>query len=305
MSHAAASPNPDTTHPDLRFVARVAPRHLVTPTTLPYLRALTKAMAWHRPRGVEVVAVTTDVGVRLQRPKVRAIPGAALLWLHGGGYVMGTAAQDDRLCRRYASALGATVAAVDYRLAPEHPYPTPLEDCYRALTWLARQPTVDPRRIVVGGASGGGGLAAAVALLARDRGEIALAAQLLAYPMLDDRTSKIPRTDNPGYRMWNHASNAYAWSRYLGGADPEIAVPARAHDVSGLPPAWLGVGTLDLFHDEDVAYAARLTAAGVPCHLEVVPGAFHTFDLLRPKAPVSQRFFDSQCAVLRDALTLR
>lgn len=244
MSRTTPTPGRDAIHPDLRFHARLAPRRLVTPATLPLLRALTNAMAWHTPRGVEVVAVTADVTVRLHRSEHSKIPGPALLWLHGGGYVMGTAAQDDRLCRRYARALGATVAAVDYRLAPEHPYPTPLDDCYCALAWLARLPTVDPRQIVVGGASGGGGLAAALALLARDRGEIDLAAQLLAYPMLDDRTSAVPRLDNPGYRMWNHASNDFGWSCYLDDADPDIAVPARVQDLGGLPPTWLGVGTL-------------------------------------------------------------
>jgi acetyl esterase/lipase len=282
----------------------VAPRHLVTPRTLPYLRAFTQAMAWRTPRDVEVVAVTTDVTVRVHRPNNAMTPGPALLWLHGGGYVMGTAAQDDRLCRRYARALGSTVVAVDYRLAPEHPYPTPLEDSYRALTWLAGLPTVDPSRIAVGGASGGGGLAAALVLLARDRAEIPLAAQLLAYPMLDDRTSGRPRLDHTGYRMWNHASNEFGWSSYLGDTDPDLAVPARAREIGRLPPTWMGVGTLDLFHDEDLNYAARLTAAGVPCHLEVVPGAFHSFDLLRPKAPVSQRFFGSQCVFLRYALSI-
>jgi acetyl esterase/lipase len=299
------SPSHDAIHPDLRLIARIAPRRLVTPKTLPYLRAFTNAMAWHTPRGVERIEVTADVSVRLHRPMNPMTAGPALLWLHGGGYVMGNAAQDDRLCRRYARALGATVAAVEYRLAPEHPFPIPLEDCYCALRWLAHLPTVDPRKIVVGGASGGGGLAAALVLLARDRDEIDLAAQLLAYPMLDDRTSVPLRLDNPSYRMWNHESNEFGWSCYLGDVDPDIAVPARARDLGRLPPTWLGVGTLDLFHDEDVAYAHRLTAAGVTCHLEVVPGAFHSFDALGPKAAVSQRFFDSQCDVIRDALTMR
>jgi acetyl esterase/lipase len=260
-------------------------------------------MAWHTPRDVEVIALTADLSVRVHRPANTIDPGPALLWLHGGGYIMGTAAQEDRLCRRYARALGATVVAVDYRLAPEHPYPTALEDSYDALTWLVGLPTVDASRIVVGGASGGGGLAAALVLLARDRGEIPVAAQLLAYPMLDDRTSATPRPDHPGYRMWNHASNKFGWSCYLGGADPRRAVPARAVEVGGLPPTWIGVGTFDLFHDEDVAYADKLAAAGVACLLEVVPGAFHTFDLLQPKAAVSQRFFDNQCAFVRDALS--
>jgi acetyl esterase/lipase len=223
----------------------------------------------------------------------------ALLWIHGGGYVIGSAAQDDDLCRRYARELGAIIASVDYRLAPDHQYPIPLEDCYSALQWLVRLPSVDPARVAIGGASAGGGLAAALALLTRDRGEIPLTAQVLVYPMLDDRTVG-RHLDSPGLRLWNQSSNKYGWSAYLGGADPEVAVPARREDLSGLPPAWLGVGTFDLFHDEDLAYAERLKAAGVRCEVEVVPGAFHGFDGIVPKAHVSRSFFGSQCALLRE-----
>jgi acetyl esterase/lipase len=189
---------------------------------------------------------------------------------------------------------------VDYRLAPEHPYPAPLEDCYSALTWLAGLPAVDPARVAIGGASAGGGLAAALALLARDRGEITPVLQLLAYPMLDDRSGAVPK--NLNYRLWSPKSNRFGWAAYLGTADPQVAVPARRDDLSGLAPAWIGVGTHDLFHDQDLAYAERLTAAGVPCDVEVVPGAFHGFDAVVPKAAVSRSFFASQCASLRTAL---
>jgi acetyl esterase/lipase len=241
----------------------------------------------------------SGVGVRLHRPVGVSQSAPALLWIHGGGYVIGTAQQDDPVCRRFARELGITVAAVDYRLAPEHPYPAALEDCYSALTWLAGLPAVDPGRVAIGGASAGGGLAAALALLAHDRGEVTPVLQLLAYPMLDDRSGTTP--DNPNYRLWSPKSNRFGWASYLGSADPRVAVPARREDLSGLAPAWIGVGTNDLFHDEDIAYAERLTAAGVPCHVEVVPGAFHGFDLVVPKAAVSQSFFASQCAGLRTA----
>jgi acetyl esterase/lipase len=223
------------------------------------------------------------------------------LWSHGGGYVIGHAGQDDVLCRRFARELNATVASVDYRLAPEHPYPAPLDDCYSALKWLAALPSVDPARVAIGGASAGGGLAAALALLARDRAEVPLIAQLLVYPMLDDRTVERNGLDKPGHRLWNQSSNRFGWDAYLGDADRDVAGPARREDLSGLPPAWLGVGSLDLFHDEDLAYAERLRAAGVPCEVEVVPGAFHGFDGIAPKAEVSQAFFRSQCALLRQA----
>jgi len=192
---------------------------------------------------------------------------------------------------------------VNYRLAPEHPYPAPVEDCYSALTWLSRLPSVDPARLAIGGASAGGGLAAALALLARDRGEVDLTAQLLVYPMIDDHTVQRTDLDHPGHRLWNQSSNRFGWRAYLGDADPDVAVPARRDDLAGLPPAWIGVGTLDLFHDEDLAYAERLRAAGVPCEVVVVQGAFHGFDGTAPKAAVSQSFFASQCALLKAAFT--
>lgn len=251
--------------------------------------------------GVEAITLASGAGVRLFRPAGVTETTPALLWIHGGGYVIGTAQQDDQLCSGFSRRLGITVASVDYRLAPEHPYPTPLEDCYSALTWLAGLPSVDRYRIAIGGASAGGGLAAALALLARDRAELSPAFQLLTYPMLDDRSSATaPRAH---YRLWDNRSNKFGWAAYLGNADPAVAVPGRRDDLSGLPPAWIGVGTHDLFHDEDLAYAERLTAAGVPCQVETIPGAFHGFDLVLPKAQVSRRFFDSQCNSLRAALS--
>ena len=290
-------------HPELRRSARLLPKQMITPVTLPFVRAASRLMWRNAPSDVEVLTLGSGVSVRLHRPAGTSSPGPALLWIHGGGYVIGDAAQDDDLCRRFAEKLGATVAAVNYRLAPQHPYPVPLEDCYAALSWLTGLPSVDPDRVAIGGASAGGGLAAALALLTRDRGEIPLVAQLLVYPMLDDRTVGRADLDNPGHRLWNQTSNRFGWQAYLGDADPDVAVPARRDDLAGLPPAWVGVGTLDLFHDEDLAYAQRLQDAGVPCEVTVVPGAFHGFDGIAPNADVSQRFFASQCALLRNAYT--
>jgi acetyl esterase/lipase len=288
-------------HPDLRRIARFAPRHTVGPRSLPLIRVLSGLTGRRRPPSdVEVIPLESGMGVRLFRPAGVPEPAPALLWIHGGGYVMGSAQQDDALCRRLCRKLGITVASVEYRLAPEHPYPTPLEDCYSALTWLAGLPAVDPGRVAIGGASAGGGLAAALALLARDRGDIAPAFQLLVYPMLDDRSSEA--ATNPNIRLWSPRSNQFGWTAYLGNADPQVAVPARREDLSGLPPAWIGVGSNDLFHDEDLAYAERLKNAGVPCEVEVVPGAFHGFNLVVPKAQVSQRFYTSECDALRSAL---
>ena len=146
-------------HPDLRRIARLAPRSLVGPRTLRVIRRLSSVMPRGKnPDGVEALILRSGVGVRLHRPAGVSQPGPALLWIHGGGYIIGTAQQDDALCRRFARELGITVAAVDYRLAPEHPYPAPLEDCYAALTWLAALPAVDPARVAIGGASAISGL---------------------------------------------------------------------------------------------------------------------------------------------------
>jgi len=290
----------DEIHPDLRRVARFAPRQIVYPWSLPLLRRLPIANR-SSDDGVDVVDLPSGAGARLYRPTAAAAPTAAMLWIHGGGYLLGSPEQDDALCRRYVQRLGIVVAAARYRLAPEHPYPIPLQDCYQVLTWLAGLPGVDADRIAIGGASAGGGLAAALGFLARDRGEVSPVLQVLSYPMLDDRTVG-PELDKPGFRLWNTRSNRFGWTSYLGGADPAVAVPARRTDLAGLAPAWLGVGTLDLFCAEDLAYAARLNAAGVECEVHEVPGAFHGFDGLAPKAAVSQAYFDSTCASLRRAL---
>lgn len=286
-------------HPDLRRLARFIPRQVVYPWSLPLLKRLPTPPA--NNEGVEVLTLPSGAGVRLYRPTTAGGDTPALLWIHGGGYVIGSPEQDDALCRRYVERLGCVVAAVRYRLAPQHPYPAAVEDCYSALTWLAALPDVDADRIAIGGASAGGGLTAALAFLARDRAEVTPVKQVLSYPMLDDRTVD-PALDVPGSRLWNAASNRIGWRSYLGGADPAIAVPARRDDLTGLPAAWIGVGTLDLFHDEDVAYARRLTEAGVACEVHEVPGAFHGFDGIAPTAPVSRAYFDSQCAALLDTI---
>ncbi|MCV7410012.1 alpha/beta hydrolase [Mycobacterium florentinum] len=297
-------PNSDV-HPDLRRIARIAPRQLVTPRSVSLIRALLPLRTLRKSdasEAAEPITLASGAGVRLFRPPGVTEPGPALLWIHGGGYVIGTAAQDDRVCHNFSTRLGITVASVEYRLAPEHPYPTPVEDCYSVLTWLAGLPAVDPTRVAIAGASAGGGLAAALAFLARDRGEVTPLLQMLVYPMIDDRSSLT--AGKPDYRLWSTRSNQFGWAAYLGDADPQVAVPARRDDLAGLAPAWIGVGTHDLFHDEDLAYAERLRAAGVPCQVEIVPGAFHGFDLVAPKVKVSQRFFDTQCETLRTALAV-
>jgi acetyl esterase/lipase len=283
-------------HPDLRFASMVLPRRVVSRRTLPVMRKLSTLLPENN--GVEVHDLGTGARLRVfRRPGPSASPSAALLWIHGGGYVIGTAAQDDRLCRAFAENADVTVVSVDYRLAPDSPYPAALDDCDAALQWLLSQSDVDPTKVVIGGASAGGGLAAALALRVADGGAISPVLQLLAYPMLDDRSDKVSEL----HRLWDARSNPFGWQSYLGGADPAAAVPARRDDLSGVAPAWIGVGTLDLFFDEDKRYAENLQKAGVPCEFVTVPGAFHGFDLAVRKAEVTKTFFAAQCEALRTA----
>jgi acetyl esterase/lipase len=299
---APGSPTDDPVHPDLRLAARLLPRTIVTGATIRPLQALSRRLAGRRPAGVDVHDLGDGVAVRVHRPAdddvTTASSGGAMLWMHGGGYVIGSAAGDDQRCSEFARRLGIVVAAVEYRLAPGHPYPVPLQDCHLALEWLARQSDVDADRIILGGASAGGGLAAALALRCRDVGDFAPRFQLLVYPMIDDRTTEDPAGDPARLRVWSPRSNRVAWAAYLGGADPVLVAPARRDDLHGLPPTWIGVGTRDLFHDEDLAYARRLSDAGVPVTFDTVPGAFHGFDIVAPKLRVSREFLGRQCEIL-------
>lgn len=304
----------DAFHPELRSIARWLPRGAGRPWLVRLMRWVPMPSV-RLPEGITLRELAVEPGSAV---RVRVIgptgggPRPVILWIHGGGYVMGRAKQDDRLCGRLAARLGVTVVSVDYRLAPEHPFPTPLEDCFAAYEFVHREAAslgVDPARLVIAGQSAGGGLAAALTLLVHDRQRPAPRLQLLLYPMLDDRTATREH-DGTHHRLWDAESNRYGWASYLArtaGSDgiSDHAAPARRRDLGGLPPAWIGVGTCDLFHDENLAYAAQLRAAGVPTTLEVVDGAFHAFDAVLPKAKVSQRFFESQVAAIEQALGSR
>ena len=250
-----------------------------------------------------------DVLVRTFRPvDVKGVL-PALLWIQGGGYVLGAADLDDGLCSQIALEQQCLVASVAYRRAPEAPFPAASDDCYAAAQWMAREAEalgIDPARIAVGGASAGGGAAAATALRARDLGAFAFVHQLLIYPMLDDRndTASARRVTDP--ELWCRKSNGLAWQAYLGaahgGADiSPYAAPARATDLAGLPPATIMVGELDVFLDEDIEYARRLIAAGVRTELHVYPAVHHGFDLHNPGAATSLRFVDDRRNALRRA----
>ncbi|AUW59675.1 arylesterase [Sphingobium sp. SCG-1] len=240
-----------------------------------------------------------SVPIRIHRPAGLPSPAPAILHIHGGGFIMGTAGMNDGSDERLATRHRAIVASVDYRLAPETPFPGPLEDCYAAVAWLAANADaigIDPDRISLLGESAGGGLAAALAILARDRGGPKLASQFLIYPMLDDRTGTPDGAQNPtsGQFGWTRASNRFGW-RALRGGQPIQAeraghfAPAKVRDMTGLPFTYIAVGALDLFVDESLDYGVRLLHAGVRVELHLYPGASHGFDLVTD-ADVSIRF---------------
>jgi acetyl esterase/lipase len=211
-----------------------------------------------------------------------------LYYIHGGGLIVGShLGPDVPNLLRWAGELGLTIVSPGYRLAPEHPYPAPVEDCYAGLLWTAEH-VAGP--VVIGGVSAGGGLAAATALLARDRGGPSLAGQLLICPMLDDRDVTHSAAELDGRGLWDRTANNVGWAAYLGDLldVPPYAAPARAADLSGLPPAFLDVGTAETFRDEVVAYASRLWQAGGEAELHVWPGGFHGFESLVPEAALSR-----------------
>ena len=245
-----------------------------------------------------------DVRIRVHRPAGTAGKGEALpcvYSIHGGGYVLGSYNMDDALFNALCPNLGLIGVSVEYRLAPETPYPGPLEDCYRGLVWThenAADLGIDRSRLGIRGISAGGGLAAALALLARDRGEVPVAFQLLDCPMLDDRQQTLS-SQQDGLPVWSKGSNTYGWRSYLGDlygtADiPYTAAPARAENLSGLPPAYVSVGTVDGFLDEDVDYALRLNHAGVPTELHLYPGACHGYQMAVDSEIAKQSARDAQ-----------
>ncbi|CAM3538161.1 alpha/beta hydrolase [Marinicrinis lubricantis] len=220
----------------------------------------------------------------------------ALLWIHGGGYVLGHPNGEDMICEGFVQIADCVVVSPDYRLAPEHPFPAAIEDCYAALQWMtdaAAELNIDPARVAIGGASAGGGLTAALALMARDKGGPPICFQLPLYPMIDDRnvlSSSFEIMDN---RVWNRTNNLAAWSMYLGEHEQsnisQYAAPSRARDLVGLPPAYSCVGQMDLFRDETIEYVARLAQAGVDVEFHLYPGGYHAFEHVVPEAEISQR----------------
>lgn len=252
--------------------------------------------------GVKVFVVNSDPAKR--RP--------AILHTHGGGFILGNVEGELRGLQETAQALDCVIVSVEYRLSPAARYTEATEDTYAGLKWLhdnAEQLGVDPRKIALMGESAGGGHAAILAIKARDRGEVPVAFQSLVYPMLDDRTGSSRQL--PWYIAtvgWSPSENRLGWKSFLGmepgGADvPVAAVPARLERLDGLPPAWIGVGGVDLFASEDIEYARRLTLADVPTELLVIPGAYHGFDRAAADTSLARRFTDAKLDALRRAFT--
>ncbi len=295
---------PEQIHPELAPLLESMPPFEFSAETLEMVRS---AMVPASPISTETVERTDHVVdeargivVRVHRPRDVTDPAPCAFSIHGGGYIIGTREMDDAKLGRWAERLGVVGVSVEYRLAPETPYPGPLDDCYDALVWVvdrAEELGIDPTRVGVAGVSAGGGLAAALALRARDVGGPALAFQLLECPMLDDRqhTHSSQLDDLP---IWDRHANTYGWQSYLGpryGTDdvPATAAPARSDDLAGLPPAFVAVGSIDGFHDEDLEYATRLNRAGVATEIHVYPGAPHGFQLFEGSAVTVQAARDS------------
>jgi len=255
----------------------------------------------------------TELLMKIYEPVNRsntALP--ALLWIHGGGYLMGHPDFDDSLCEQFVLTANCLVCSIDYRLAPEHTYPAAIEDCYSGLKWMAEHTDelqIDAARLAIGGASAGGGLTAALAILARDRGGPNLIFQMPLYPMIDDRnvtpsSQEINKNNFPN--VWNREMNQQAWGMYLGtaadGEVPSYAAAAREQDLTGLPPTYTCVGDLDVFRDETINYVARLSQADVPVEFHLYPGCFHGFDVIFNDTEISNRARNEYIQALARAL---
>ncbi len=289
----------------------------VTPDLIPFMRrsyASPPRAELFAGRDIDVADISvpgwgTDLDASIVRPRTGGT-GAGILLLHSGGMMFGDRFSGADHALGWVEDFGAVLLTIDYRLAPEHPDPTPVEDCYAAFEWLADQaPALGVRRdrIVVAGASAGGGLAAGVALAARDRGGPPIRAQLLDYPMLDDRGITASTRQFDGIGVWDRISNETGWRALLGErvGGPDVtpyAAPARAEDLRGLPPAFIDVGSAEIFRDEAVDFARRLWEAGVDAELHVWPGAFHACDIFAAHTSIARAMIATRNEWLRRTL---
>lgn len=297
--------------PELRQMARGYPFWLLEHGWARELtRFLVKVMPPARMDGVTIEPVDGNPPLRVYRPAEQQTD-AGLLWIHGGGYLVGSARANDSSCGNVCRSLGMIVVSVDYRLAPEHPFPIPADDCLAAWQWLqqcAGTLGLDPSRLAVGGASAGAGLAAGLVQRIHDAGGPQPIAQWLLAPMLDDRTAARRELDAVNHFVWNNRMNRMAWRSYLGlepGAEviPAYAAPARRDNLAGLPPAFIGAGDIDLFYDEARHYADRLRQHGIAVTFETVPGAPHGFEELARDSDTAQAYLARALDWLRGAIS--
>ena len=247
-----------------------------------------------------------DITLRTYRPVGWSGRLPCIYFIHGGGMIMGSLLTEDAIAAMLCERVGVVVVSVDYRLAPEHPYPAAVDDCFAGLVWTASHADeleVDPDRLAVYGGSAGGGLTLACTLRARDAGGPPIVFQMPIYPMIDDRNDTESSHEVTDVGVWDRVSALEAWDLYLGGADPDAyAAPARAEDLRGLPPTFIDVGEVDMFRDENISFAVRLLQAGVPTELHVYPGAYHASELIAPNAHLSRRIWAARIAALKNAL---
>ena len=304
-------------HPDLVALLNVFP-----PLNLEQLEATRAGMGSNPTPPIEedmevydvIIKGVDDNDLRLRIYKEKGVTDTlpALLWIHGGGYVLGAPEGDDGLCQRFVKEAGCIVVSVDYRLAPEYPYPAPLEDCYSGLQWLATNSetlNIDASRIGIGGASAGGGLTAALALLAKDRQGPNLILQMPLYPMIHDANDTFSNKEVTGDFIWNNALNELGWSMYLGELKnqtdiPYTAAPNRAtvEDLKGLPYTYTCVGQLDPFRDETLQYVTKLAQAGVDVDFHLYAGAYHGFESLNPHAEIANNALQEYVNAVKSGL---
>ena len=289
-------------HPELRKASAAFPK---LPVTSGFGRALTRALLpillpkQKPPAGITIEQLKTSAGLKL---RIYTPAGqrnrAAMLYIHGGGMIIGSPAMDDALLSGIAAELDIVIVSPDYRLAPEHPYPAAMDDCRAAWQWIQEnlsQKGIDSTRIAIGGESAGGGLAAGLVLRIHDEGGPQPLAQWLFCPMLDDRTALDRSLDELDHFVWSNKLNLVGWKSYLSkdiGTDKvsAYAAPARREDLKGLPKTWMGVGDVELFFEENKAYANKLNAAGVSCELDIVAGAPHSFQGLAPESQLARDY---------------
>jgi acetyl esterase/lipase len=298
----------DLLHPDIRKAVEGMAMPALDGDQLAMIRSLDwpSTPSDRVERSEHLVPGEAAVALRVHRPKGVAGPLPCVYSIHGGGYVIGDYGMDDGFFDDLCPDAGVVGVSVQYRLSPETAYPGPLEDCYRGLKWTydhAGELGIDRDRLGIRGISAGGGLAAGLALLTRDRGELPLAFQLLDCPMIDDR--QVTRSSRlEGLPVWSRESNTFGWKAYLGdlyGTEnvPYTAAAARADNLAGLPPAFVSVGSVDGFLDEDVDYALRLIHADVPTELHVYPGACHGYQMATESEIAVQSRRDVQSWVRR------